>query len=80
MVNPVAAAVRVSPFTVEGVIAPNVKASAPAVLIAETPLPVATELTNVPETPGNVITAVPAEVVPVILKLLVPGVPEDPAK
>ncbi len=42
-------AVKVCPLTVVGVMAPRVKAKAPAVLVADTPLPVVTELTNVPE-------------------------------
>ncbi len=46
--KPVALACKISPLTVEGVIAPKVKARAPAVLVAETPLPVVTELTKVP--------------------------------
>lgn len=62
IVNPVAAAVKVKPFTVLGVIAPKVKAKAPAVFVAETPLPVVTELTKVPEV-GRV-----TEVVPVVNK------------
>ena len=53
--------VMVSPLTVVGVIAPSVKASAPAVLVAETPLPVVTELTRVPLV-GRVKLVVPVEV------------------
>ena len=52
--------VRVFPLTEVGVMAPRVKAKAPAVLTAETPFPVVTELTNVPEV-GRV-TEVPAVV------------------
>ncbi len=49
---------RVILLTVVGVMAPRVKAKAPAVLLAETPLPVVTELTRVPEV-GSVTLVVP---------------------
>ena len=52
--------VMVKPLTVEGVIAPKVKAKAPAVLVAEIPLPVVTELTNVPVV-GRVTEVAPVE-------------------
>ena len=58
-------AVMVRPLTVVGVIAPKVKAKAPAVLVADTPLPVVTDDTNVPEV-GRVTDVAPvtASVVP----------------
>ena len=52
--------VKVLPLMVLGVIAPSVKAKAPAVFTAETPLPVVTEETKVPEV-GRV-----TEVAPVV--------------
>ena len=52
--------VMVRPLTVDGVIAPRVNARAPAVLVAETPLPVVTPFTSVPEV-GKV-----TEVAPVV--------------
>lgn len=61
--------VKVFPFTVVGVIAPNVKDSAPSVLEADTPLAVVTRLTSVPVVAGSV--CVPAAMA-VGIKAVVP--------
>lgn len=56
--------VNVFPFTVVGVIAPNVNDNAPSVFEAETPFAVVTRFTRVPVVAGNVCTvAVPATAV-----------------
>ena len=54
---------RTTLLTEVGVMAPSVKARAPAVLVAETPFPVVTPFTNVPDV-GRVTEVAPERVRP----------------